>query len=333
MLRGSYYLKSNSGLLINASKAFPLLSFQSQSYAKKRKSKTKRPFVYKVPENEHMSYIYDIRNQYIEIPTNIPEPCTYTGNIKDLRSAYVLSRLPTITKDKHPITVLEERLSIKERNREARHSFADFWTYVEAWEKLFRARKSKLGGKKKKKADKGKIGKLRPIKPRVENRLSSWSTNKLLGRPKIDEAVLHFWNTFQPQMRYTQADFDDNRSTMQRKLMEQLYLIVYDESEKTWKFPDVKLQDRDTLGFAAMRQFHSDMGDSLFGYFDSNAPIGHVTQGDKTTFFMSCDYMTGTLPESYLKKYPKYAWVAKNELQDYQFPSNQYLERIQKMLK
>jgi hypothetical protein len=139
--------------------------------------------------------------------------------------------------------------------------------------------------------------------------------------------------------RRTQADHDDNRRSLNRKLDERLFLIFKRDREKhTWQFPKKVHADadpKDYIGkfYPGLRETGEDgvtayAGPNLKGFYYSHAPQGFyyykypTPQGNSfgaKVFFYRVRYLKG--PVKLGKGITDFAWVSRSELEEYLDPA------------
>jgi len=140
-----------------------------------------------------------------------------------------------------------------------------------------------------------------------------------------------------PASRVTKADLSNNRRSLGRRLTENLYLIVKrDRKENPWTFPQGGRKDMEAMRVTAQREFqlqcgkevqHHILGNHPFGYckykyptdFNSLEHYKQYFQGTKLFLYESI-YLGGPIVIDQ-KKIVDYAWVTKDELEDYLNPS------------
>jgi hypothetical protein len=151
-----------------------------------------------------------------------------------------------------------------------------------------------------------------------------------LKENKITEHVLTKWT---PMPRYTKADIDDNRYSINRQLSQRLYLIVKDATTKKWKFPTNKRENPDTLRLSVEKKFRNDMKRDLIGFFVSHSPIGHIKREKEVLYFYHVLYVAGRPPFKKLaNEWSDHQWVTKPELMDYEFEDETYQKLCFNML-
>lgn len=134
---------------------------------------------------------------------------------------------------------------------------------------------------------------------------------------------------FKPASRVTEADTQNDRRSVERKLQHSLFLIVKrNRASNCWQFPQGKLLDsEDSMRVAAERVLDRAVGKTK-RFFISNAPIGHYCYaypqeiqaqrkqyGAKVYFYRS-QLITGTIKLE-TRLYTDYAWVSRDELSEY----------------
>ena len=147
---------------------------------------------------------------------------------------------------------------------------------------------------------------------------------------KLTEFLLTKWT---PMPRYTKADIDDNRYSINRQLSQNLYLIIKDPVTKKWKFPSIIRKNPDTLRLAIEKKFRSDMKRDVMGYFISHAPFAHLKKDNELTFFYHALYIAGKPPSKRLEnEWGDHQWVTKPEILDYEFEDESYKNICYEML-
>jgi len=130
--------------------------------------------------------------------------------------------------------------------------------------------------------------------------------------------------------RITPDDESNNRRSMYRKLDRRLYLIVKKGNEG-WCFPQqphLYLKDGANLRKTAHRTLLEECGPTLDVHFEGNSPIGFwsypsksypfVASTDETkVFFFKAQYVFGPVKLSRKAGLVDFAWVTRDELQEY----------------
>lgn len=151
----------------------------------------------------------------------------------------------------------------------------------------------------------------------------------------VNAQVLRTWN---PAPRYTQADMDDDRHSLNRKLTHRLYLIVKDKETKKWMFPSTIRKNPFNMRLMVQTFLHKQMGHRCAYYFLANHPMAHYVNpedpNDKT-FFYHCLFLKGRPPLKQMEKeygYEDHAWVTRQEILEYDMVDDHYKEICHKML-
>ncbi|NWI92264.1 RM46 protein, partial [Pitta sordida] len=146
---------------------------------------------------------------------------------------------------------------------------------------------------------------------------------------------------FQAAPRITDADKNNNRTSLNRKLDSNLMLLVKQKigNQELWLLPQVEWQPGETLRSTAERAMATFLGDHIQAKVLGNAPYGiykykfprairtEDNVGAKVFFFkaflQSSDF-SQTEPKA------DYLWVTKNELGDYL--KSEYLKKVNRFL-
>lgn len=131
---------------------------------------------------------------------------------------------------------------------------------------------------------------------------------------------------FKPASRITQADIDNNRRSMDRRLADSLILIVKrNRSDFSWQLPQSKMLPRETLRASAERVVKRAGGPKVCTWFVGNAPIGHykyeyseALQKKRKVFGAHVFFLRMQLLKKDSVVVPKkyfsdYAWIARYE--------------------
>ncbi|NXS75370.1 RM46 protein, partial [Pandion haliaetus] len=146
---------------------------------------------------------------------------------------------------------------------------------------------------------------------------------------------------FKAAPRVTDADKNNNRTSLNRKLDRNLMLLVKQKlgNQELWLLPQVEWQPGETLRSTAERAMATFLGDHIQAKILGNAPYGiykykfprairtEDNMGAKVFFFkaflQSSDLSQAELKEDYL-------WVTKDELGDYL--KSEYLKKVNRFL-
>ncbi|XP_049668314.1 39S ribosomal protein L46, mitochondrial isoform X2 [Accipiter gentilis] len=146
---------------------------------------------------------------------------------------------------------------------------------------------------------------------------------------------------FKAAPRITDADKNNNRTSLNRKLDSNLMLLVKQKlgNQELWLLPQVEWQPGETLRSTAERAMATFLGDHIQAKILGNAPYGiykykfprairtEDNVGAKVFFFkaflQSSDFSQAELKEDYL-------WVTKDELGDYL--KSEYLKKVNRFL-
>lgn len=134
---------------------------------------------------------------------------------------------------------------------------------------------------------------------------------------------------FKPASRITEADTNNDRRSLNRKLPNSLYLIVKrNRDDHSWQFPQGKvLDDEKSLRKSSERIIDRAVG-TVEKFFISNMPIGHYiyaypeaiqkqrNQYGTKVFFYRTQLISGTIKLE-TRLYKDYAWVTRDELHEY----------------
>ena len=145
--------------------------------------------------------------------------------------------------------------------------------------------------------------------------------------PTIDEILKTL--PFKPASRITEADLNNDRRSLERKLDVSLYLIVKrNRKDSAWQFPQGKLLDEEkSLRKGAERVLDRAVG-KINRWFISNSPVGYHLypyppaiqeqrkQFGAKVFFYRSQLIEGTIKLE-TRLYTDYAWVTRDELVEY----------------
>ena len=145
------------------------------------------------------------------------------------------------------------------------------------------------------------------------------------GPPKnIPEEILALAN------RETDADRNDDRQSLERRLADSLYLLV--KSGDAWTLPGVALDEEESVREAALRALDEHCGDDLYTYVLGAAPVG-VWDADADGYRREF-VAKAIVVDPYASGPPAcadYVWAAKDELGGY-LADDAYLEFLRKLL-
>ncbi|OCT89750.1 39S ribosomal protein L46, mitochondrial [Xenopus laevis] len=141
--------------------------------------------------------------------------------------------------------------------------------------------------------------------------------------------------------RITEADKKNDKSTTNRKLENNLVLLVKEKigNEEIWMFPQMEWQFGETMRNTAERALSSLSDSPIPAHFLGNAPCGFYKYkfpkllrvedvlGAKVFFFKAL-LKSGDF--SFNKKKGEFVWVSKEELKDYLKPT--YLSQVNKFV-
>lgn len=161
---------------------------------------------------------------------------------------------------------------------------------------------------------------------RLQARLQPYDDFAYDAVPDNERSELPDELPFELASRTTQADVDDDRRSLERALVQSLYLVVQDRHG--WRFPEARLQDDDTLRNAALRAVEAECGNELYTYLMGNAPIGvwfHEFPEPRDTFYGLRQFFMKAIVVDPYKTGPviagagisDYAWITTSEIPDY----------------
>ncbi|NXF01075.1 RM46 protein, partial [Smithornis capensis] len=146
---------------------------------------------------------------------------------------------------------------------------------------------------------------------------------------------------FQPAPRITDADKNNNRTSLNRKLDSNLMLLVKQKigNQELWLLPQVEWQPGETLRSTAERAMATFLGDDIQAKILGNAPYGiykykfprAIRTEDNVgakVFFFKAFLQSSDL--SQMEPKADYLWVTKNELGDYL--KSEYLKKVNRFL-
>ncbi|XP_043841675.1 39S ribosomal protein L46, mitochondrial [Dromiciops gliroides] len=144
---------------------------------------------------------------------------------------------------------------------------------------------------------------------------------------------------FKPQPRVTEADQKNDRTSLHRKLDQNLVLLVKEKlgDQEIWILPHAEWQVGETLRGTAERALATLSENSMEAKFLGNAPCGYYKfkfpQALRTennigakVFFFKALLQNGDLSQA--RKKDDHAWVSKEELGDYLKPK--YLAQVRR---
>lgn len=136
---------------------------------------------------------------------------------------------------------------------------------------------------------------------------------------------------FTPAPRITQADLENDRRSLERKLDRSCFLIVKrNREDKSWQFPQGKYieeKDEGSTRRSAERVLDRAVG-RVNRYFLSNSPIGHLIyeypeaiqkkRGEygAKVFFYRAQLIQGNIKLE-TRLYTDYAWIGRDEVEEY----------------
>ncbi|XP_035747354.1 39S ribosomal protein L46, mitochondrial [Egretta garzetta] len=146
---------------------------------------------------------------------------------------------------------------------------------------------------------------------------------------------------FEAAPRITDADKNNDRTSLNRKLDSNLLLLVKQKigNEELWLLPQVEWQPGETLRSTAERAMATFLGDHIQAKILGNAPHGiykykfprAIRTEDNVgakVFFFKAFLQSSDLSQAELKK--DYLWVTKGELGDYL--KSEYLKKVNRFL-
>ncbi|NWX82352.1 RM46 protein, partial [Nothoprocta pentlandii] len=146
---------------------------------------------------------------------------------------------------------------------------------------------------------------------------------------------------FRAAPRVTDADKNNIRTSLERKLDSNLMLLVKQKigDQELWLLPQAEWQPGETLRSTAERALAASLGDRIQAKFLGNAPYGHYkykfprairtedNMGAKV-FFFKAFLQSNDLSQAELKE--DFLWVTKDELGDYL--KSEYLKKVNRFL-
>ncbi|KAK2734858.1 54S ribosomal protein L17 mitochondrial [Onygenales sp. PD_40] len=173
------------------------------------------------------------------------------------------------------------------------------------------------------------------------------------GATEIDEGEGKKDEVPRPLPRVTEADLKGDQRSLDRLLDRTLYLLVKVKADKGlkggqdgfWRFPHVKLQEKETLRLGAERALLQSAGPNMNTWMVGYHPIGHQVYkarrpkqiepgvellGEKT-FFLKGRIMAGQADlEGNMENIVDFKWLAKDEISKFVLP--QYWSSVRDML-
>ncbi|XP_030046301.1 large ribosomal subunit protein mL46 [Microcaecilia unicolor] len=163
---------------------------------------------------------------------------------------------------------------------------------------------------------------------------------QLVTAEDLEEIWEQKFKEFKPGPRVTEADKKNDRKSLNRKLDDNLVLLVKEKisNEEVWLLPQVDWQCGETMRQTAERALAAALGNHIQAKFLGNAPCGFYkykfpkavrteeSVGAKV-FFFKAFLQSGDLSDI---KNKEYVWVSKGELEDYLKPS--YLTQVNRFL-
>uniref|UniRef100_A0A663N615 Large ribosomal subunit protein mL46 n=2 Tax=Athene cunicularia TaxID=194338 RepID=A0A663N615_ATHCN len=146
---------------------------------------------------------------------------------------------------------------------------------------------------------------------------------------------------FEAAPRITDADKNNNRTSLNRRLDSNLMLLVKQKigNQELWLLPQVEWQPGETLRSTAERAMATFLGDRIQAKILGNAPYGiykykfprAIRTEDNVgakVFFFKAFLQSSDLSQAELKE--DYLWVTKDELGDYL--KSEYLKKVNRFL-
>lgn len=156
--------------------------------------------------------------------------------------------------------------------------------------------------------------------------------------------------------RRTEADDENDQTSLERSLSRTLYLLVRRKGEEkspgAWEFPAGLVDPKEGLKESALRILGSTCGVHMNTWFVGNHPVGHLVAGNSSsqqspseeeaktekvqatgekTFFMKARIMAGQADLSKTtENLEDFRWLAKEEIQE--LVSDHYWSRVKNML-
>ncbi|XP_027933282.1 54S ribosomal protein L17, mitochondrial-like isoform X2 [Vigna unguiculata] len=145
-----------------------------------------------------------------------------------------------------------------------------------------------------------------------------------------------------PAPRFTEADKNNDKRSLQRALDRRLYLLIYGNAhgapsaKPVWHFPEKVYESEDTMRKCAESALESIIGDLSNTYFVGNAPMGHMVVQPTEDQSGSTSYKVYFILSQVIAKNKfniaeceDFVWVTKDELIEY-FP--EHAEFFNKMI-
>ncbi|XP_054858701.1 39S ribosomal protein L46, mitochondrial [Eublepharis macularius] len=158
------------------------------------------------------------------------------------------------------------------------------------------------------------------------------SRKEIVLAQDLEDAWEQKLRKFSPAPRLTDADKDGDRTSLNRKLDQNLLLLVKQKvgNQEVWLLPQAEWQDGETLRATAERALVALSGSHWDAKFLGNAPCGfykykfpRAVQSDTgvgaKVFFFKALLLQDSKPPLPKGK-PDYVWVSKGELADYLKP-------------
>eukprot|EP01038_Epipyxis_sp_PR26KG_P011511 gene11511-15421_t len=186
------------------------------------------------------------------------------------------------------------------------------------------------------------------VQDKIKQKQRAWLVNELKGTgaakyfpdevPSYEEIYESL--PFKPASRITEADEKNDRRSLDRRLQDNLYLIVKrNRSEHSWQFPQGKLLPEETMRMTSERIIDRAVGQTE-RWFMSNCPVGHYSYeypeslqksrqnfGAKV-FFYRAQLISGNV-KLQTKLYTDYAWISGDEVGEYfDEPTAEYIRNI-----
>eukprot|EP00667_Euglena_gracilis_P020529 EG_transcript_22270 len=123
---------------------------------------------------------------------------------------------------------------------------------------------------------------------------------------------------FKPAQRLTPHDTSGGRRTLNRALAEKLFFAIQGPEGK-WAFPTTPLGPNEAVHEAAQRKLKEDSGEGLEVYWPSPCPMAHVMEAEDTVFFVPCVYMFGRVNVPGEGQTQDFAWIRAREAGQYEW--------------
>jgi large subunit ribosomal protein L46 len=268
-----------------------------------------------------ISQIDTMKEKYLNFypKEHLPSPVVYDGP-QIFKVSYVLERTPVCTYQEHPLEIELQNETEKENHYYSRNKYHSFEEYYEAWKQEKQVVEKKLNKKKKKNLDfTREFANLQVPDPKY-TKDDVKNIYRMMAKKEGAKAPQEILRTFNPMPRYTLDDLEDNRHSLNRKLMNNLYLIVKDKETGKWKFPETVRQNPLTLRLSIEKKFMEDMEGKVVGKFNTHHPFGHhnVSKNENIYFFRSI-FLSGKVTSDLIQKqWADFQWVTRQELRDYE---------------